>query len=130
MCLLGRKELCTDEVAPNGLSEEEQRGQAGGDGLAIEQVLRFLSSRGWWAPRQAWDQSGWPYSSLSPFLAFLSCSRNPFIHVFVFLSLSLQMLSNSLNTSDGFVYPCIRAVLWIPLPQRKTGTSGACCTLA
>lgn len=87
--------------------EEEQRGQAGSDSLGTEQVLGYLSSRGWWALRKAWDLSGWPYSSLSPFLSSLSCSRNPFIRMFVFLSLSLQMLSNSLNISDGFVYPCI-----------------------
>lgn len=87
--------------------EEEQRGQAGSDSLGTEQVLGYLSSRRWWAPRKAWDLSGWPYSSLSPFLSSLSCSRNPFIRMFVFLSLSLQMLSNSLNILDGFVYPCI-----------------------
>jgi len=32
--------------------EEEQRAQAGGDSLATEQVLRYLSSRGWCAPEK------------------------------------------------------------------------------
>lgn len=49
---------------PAGFGEEGQRGQAGGDSLATKRVPRYLSSRGWWAPRKVWDLSGWPYSSL------------------------------------------------------------------
>lgn len=104
-----------------GMRASQQRGRgdtqvvtvsghgAGAEVALLERMVGFPKAQ---------DLSGWPYSSLSPFFPSLSCHRNPFIRMFVFLSVSLQMLSNSLNISDGFVYPCVRVALWI-LPRRK-----------
>lgn len=104
-----------------GMHALQQRGRGyrqvvtvSGNGAGAEVALfeRMVGSQ------KAQDLSGWPVSSLSPFFPSLSCYKNPFIRMFVFLSVSLQMLGNSLNISDGFVYPCVRVALWI-LPRRK-----------